>query len=319
MPAVSRAVDAQLDKRQIQVLVTNDYAIASVASVHLPTVLYTDAIFPFEYGANEHPWLEGISPLGVWSEHQIVRRALRRVSLAAFASEFARNEALKYGIPRSKTTVWPYGANLDTPPGPNVAASRNLYKVLEKGRIDILFVGKFWDMKGGPITLEVARGLQAQFRDSHVHVVGCEPPGIAEKDFVTVHGYLDKRLEGDGLELDKLYRNCDVLIVPSRAEGYGVVFAEAAAYGLPSLAYDTTGVATAVRHRHSGILLERNADASDFVSVILDWYCDPSSYDALCAGARAHFENFTNWDRAAKAILGEISEISAMETGMSAA
>ena len=46
----------------------------------------------------------------------------------------------------------------------------------------------------------------------------------------------------------------DILLLPSSIEGFGIAFVEAASYGLPSLAFDNTGVSTVVKMGKVGFL-----------------------------------------------------------------
>jgi len=68
-------------------------------------------------------------------------------------------------------------------------------------------------------------------------------------------------------ELDELYRNCDVFIMPSRfgcwngrwrGEGFGIVYVEAGALGIPTIAYDCGGVTDIVKSGENGILVKQN-------------------------------------------------------------
>lgn len=54
-----------------------------------------------------------------------------------------------------------------------------------------------------------------------------------------------------------LYRRASVVAVPSRREGYGVVCAEAMAYGRPVVACSVGGLVDLVEHETTGILVER--------------------------------------------------------------
>jgi phosphatidylinositol alpha-1,6-mannosyltransferase len=69
----------------------------------------------------------------------------------------------------------------------------------------------------------------------------------------------------DRNELESLYRLADVFIMPSRfgfwdrswrGEGFGIVYLEAAAFGLPSIAYDCGGATDIIRDRKNGLLVE---------------------------------------------------------------
>lgn len=78
------------------------------------------------------------------------------------------------------------------------------------------------------------------------------------RDSVTFLGNLS------AIELDAEYRSAQVFVLPTRArdgdasegEGYGIVFAEAAAYSLPAVAGDSGGVAEVVKDRKTGWIVK---------------------------------------------------------------
>lgn len=66
-------------------------------------------------------------------------------------------------------------------------------------------------------------------------------------------------------ELENLYRECDLFVMPSRfgcwngrwrGEGFGIVYVEAAALGIPSVAYNCGGVTDIIESGMNGILVE---------------------------------------------------------------
>ena len=96
------------------------------------------------------------------------------------------------------------------------------------------------------------------------------PEPIGEKT-VRVHGPLNKSVDQEKELLISLFRNADVLSYQRVREGFVIAVLEAAAFGLPVVAYDTIGVNTAVRHGETGILLNLGASAEDFADVICGW------------------------------------------------
>lgn len=68
-------------------------------------------------------------------------------------------------------------------------------------------------------------------------------------DIVNFYGYCPRE------ELPKLYNNADIFILPSLAESFGLVFAEAMACGLPIIGAKTGGIVDLVL-KENGILVE---------------------------------------------------------------
>jgi glycosyltransferase involved in cell wall biosynthesis len=108
--------------------------------------------------------------------------------------------------------------------------------------------------------------------------------------------FLDKTQAADRVALAALYREATLFFLPTRAECAGVVFSEAAAFGLPIVSTDTGGVATAVRDGVTGRLLPLAAGGAEYARAIADLLADPVALTRMRAAARAAYESRLNWD-----------------------
>ncbi len=296
---IAAAAATALGEVDCDIVLTNDYAIAAFLRVEKPVVLFTDEMFPARYRDNLHPWHAGLLPISALCTQYVLRRALRRAAFVVLASQWAVEQAGRYGVPGLSPKLMRVepGANLDEPPCAAIAASRSLSRARQKEHLEVLFVGnRDWRLKGADIAINVVKILLDRGVPAKLHLVGAAPPGELEQEVFQIHGVIDKhRAPG---ELEALYESCDVLLVPSLAEGFGIVFAEAAASGLPSLGFRTMGVETAVRHGESGILLPLGAPAESFADVVMGWLHRPVQYQRLAASARRFYESTVNWPTA---------------------
>lgn len=298
------------EEAPFDVLLTNDAALAAYTPTERPIVLYTDAIFPPRYRDNRHPWLENLSAPSVRACQTVHRRALSRVSLACVASRWAAEEARAYGASGgAPIVVIPYGANLDPPTAELGEKRRDRWRSAPTLPLELLFVGRDWRLKGGELAVAVRHELERRGIAARLHLVGVEPQGDVDRRGIVEHGLLDKAVAAEREKLAELYARCDLLLLPTRAEGFGIVFAEAAAFSLPSLACKTTGVETAVADGQSGILLALDADADAFADVIESWYRRPERYRQLVSGARQHYESTVNWPTAVARLCREIEAV----------
>lgn len=71
----------------------------------------------------------------------------------------------------------------------------------------------------------------------------------------------------DDDRLAQLYSACDVVVVPSRQEAFGKVAVEAMACGTPVVAFNGTGLASAITHKTTGYLA-RHGDVPDLAAGI---------------------------------------------------
>ena len=196
-----------------------------------------------------------------------------------------------YGADPDRIRVIPYGANLrEIPDDPGVR------DVAPDAPCRLLLVGANWAIKGGEIALDTLAALQARGIAAELTVVGSAPATPREMSGLTFIPFLDKSRAEDRARLDALYRAADFFILPSRCECYGIVFCEAAAYGVPSLASRTGGIPEVVREGETGHTLPLSADGDAYADRIAALRADRESYRALRASRRA-FESRLNWDR----------------------
>jgi glycosyltransferase involved in cell wall biosynthesis len=95
----------------------------------------------------------------------------------------------------------------------------------------ILFIGKDWERKGGPLLLEAFRLVLRSRPDATLTIVGCSPP--VREPGVRVLGFLDRDRPADATVLHDEMAAATVFCMPSYWESTGLVYLEAALYGLP--------------------------------------------------------------------------------------
>jgi glycosyltransferase involved in cell wall biosynthesis len=88
----------------------------------------------------------------------------------------------------------------------------------------------------------------------------------------------------------------DFLILPTRNEAFGIVFCEAAAFGLPVITTHTGGVPEVVRDGENGYVLPVEARGESYAQMIADIYQNEQRYLHLVQSSRGAFEERLNWD-----------------------
>ncbi len=108
-----------------------------------------------------------------------------------------------------------------------------------------------------------------------------------------------------GADLDRSYAAADLLVLPSRAETYGMVVSEALARGLPVIAADVGGVAEAIGHGAAGIrpgLLVPPDDAAALGAALRAWLGDAELRRRLRGAARERRQTLVRWSTTASAV-----------------
>ncbi|MCF8026402.1 MAG: glycosyltransferase family 4 protein [Desulfobacteraceae bacterium] len=122
----------------------------------------------------------------------------------------------------------------------------------------VVMLGRLLRQKGIPEFIEVARRIKKDWPQSRFVLAGEEDPmhpdavtaeWVQEQSFVEYLGRLS--------DVQPLLARADVLLFPSYyREGLPRVVLEAAATGLPTVAFDVPGVREAVQHNETGYLVE---------------------------------------------------------------
>lgn len=182
------------------------------------------------------------------------------------------------------------------------------------------------DPDADPVVLSVARLVPRKGIDTALEAVALLVPSFPRLLYVVAGSGPDQeRLErraaalgitsrvrflGDVPEdtLPRLYSAADVFVLLAReeqehdeVEGFGIVYTEAAAAGLPVVAADTGGVSDAVRGDETGILVPP-ADSVAAAHALRRLLEDPDLRREMGANGRRLVETYYNWDRAAREV-----------------
>ena len=106
--------------------------------------------------------------------------------------------------------------------------------------------------------------------------------------------------------LPGLYRDADIFVMPVREdqasiEGFGMVFLEASASGLPVIAGRSGGAVEAVRDGETGILIEPD-NVDQLAAAILELFINKEKRIRLGNAGRIWVETEMNWDQTAARI-----------------
>jgi glycosyltransferase involved in cell wall biosynthesis len=197
--------------------------------------------------------------------------------------------------------VIPFGPNLVNPP--SLPAVLERIAARSRSECRLLFIGYDWERKQGPLVVKVHRELMRRGIPSHLTIIGCEPDLDRNRKGITVLGLLNKDVPAEEVRMKEELAKSHFLVVPSRAECYGMVYAEASAHGIPSIACNVGGVPTVVRPGRNGMLFEPEAPAAELADFIQNQWSDADAYAAMARNARHDYDDRLNWPMAVERLL----------------
>ncbi len=297
----ARVTAEALERHKPQAL----FSIASQCLIYLPDFYKGPPIPTFLFSDSAWmAWLEIYkgyypAPLGATRFAARERVAARRATGLIYGSEWARQDAVRrFDVPPERVQVQPLGAAWV--PAQDEAAIETAVRDRPKDRLDLLFLSKEWERKGGPLALAIARGLKASGRAGKVclHVVGTqaslEQPGDAE--LVRSYGMLRRNISEEAATLRRLLLHSHFLVVPTLAECFGLVFAEAQAFALPPVARAVDAVPSIILDGTTGILQPKEDGPEPYIQRMLGLIDgDRSAYTDMALSGRKHFRERLNW------------------------
>jgi glycosyltransferase involved in cell wall biosynthesis len=275
--------------------------------VHLLRDGHFDTVFSFLVHANsvaaaasvavgDVRWIQSIQTTQPWPRwHWIAQRMAARPadavvvpsrSVAVCAHEWAH-------VPAEKIVVIPNAIDLA-----EFALARSPVPQQDPRPYPVTFLGRLDPVKDLPTLIEAIKRVDAASSNAvHLHIYGQGSDrervekAIAQhqlKDRVTLHGATDRpqtALAESGL-----------LVLPSLAEGFGLVLIEAMAAGVPVVATGVAGISDVVRPHETGLLVPPSNPAA-LASAIRQIVEHRELRQRLIAAADADVRERFTWDR----------------------
>lgn len=121
----------------------------------------------------------------------------------------------------------------------------------------ILFVGREFDRKGGPVLLEAFRRVRAAVPNARLLIAGPKTLDVQEPGLEFL-GYLRKSDAAEAAQLSAAFAEADVFCLPTRHEPFGIVVLEAMFNGLPVVATDIWAIPEMVINGETGFTVSRD-------------------------------------------------------------
>lgn len=120
---------------------------------------------------------------------------------------------------------------VSAPPGVGIQGDSESLAARDWTKRRVLFIGRSWEHKGGPTLVRALEQVRLDLPNIELVVVGCRPRRLPP--WVTVRGPLSITNPGERDLLVKELCEAVLFCMPSRSESTGIVYMEAASFGLP--------------------------------------------------------------------------------------
>jgi glycosyltransferase involved in cell wall biosynthesis len=243
----------------------------------IPHFIYTDHT---HLENRNYPVPQAATPLSLtWAEME--KGAYHNARLVfTMSRNISRSLISEYGCPAQRVKCVYAGSNVSAGMSGHIDNSRFRAK-------NILFVGVEWERKGGPVLLEAFRMLRRTHPDARLTVVGCAPQ-ISEAG-VNIVGRVPLA------EVAEYYRAASVFCLPTLNEPFGLVFLEAAAFGLPVIATRIGAIPEIVINGKTGYIVEPQ-NAPELAARLDDLLRDPLRAEQFGAHGRRWVRRRYSWE-----------------------
>ena len=251
-----------------------------------PSIFYTDATFQIMC---DHHW-HNLSEKEKNESIDLEKKGVNKATLNIMASQWAINSIINdYGFNPQKSFVLEFGANIDfcdiVPNEPYT-----------NGRLNVFFSGVNWIGKGGDIAVDTVLNLRKMGIDAHLIIAGVKriPGKYKHYGFIHCVGFLNKNNPESYKKYIECWKKSHLLLLPTQAECAGIVFCEAAGFGIPAYTYLTGGTGNYVVDGVNGRTFAPKTQASAIAKKMKE-DIDTGNFKRFHEGALELYETKLSW------------------------
>jgi len=235
----------------------------------------------------------------VWGPLSWLRRVgLRRMDRVLCVSRFTRDRLVeRHHVKEEKTILFPNTARI---PRPDKNGSPE--RLEARTSPVILSVSRLWPeerYKKIDRVIEAMPSVLKSVPDAVYEIVG-EGGDRPRLERLARQLGVDKHVVFRGalteVQLKARYERCDVFILPSLGEGFGIVFLEAMAYGKPCIGADAGAIPEVIENGRTGLLVKPDS-ASDISEALVRMLKDAGLRCSMGRAGRERFMSLYSMER----------------------
>lgn len=230
------------------------------------------------------------------------KTAIKNATYVIYSSDYMRRLAsTEYSeCDKEKFLTIPFGLNMNAVPD-------TIPTKTYTDKLNLLFVGRDWERKGGEKVLSALQILVNWGYDVQLTIIGANPEQARNVCNIRIIEYVNKSSESDQAMYFEILSKAHFLLLPTKADCTPMVIAEANAFGVPAITTNVGGIATLVKEGKNGFLLNIDSTANEYANLVHKVFSDKKLYLDLSNSSRKEYEDRLNWTIWAERII---------ETGM---
>jgi len=239
--------------------------------------------------------LEGLSGSPASEAIEVQKEIFDNCVAIFVASQWVKDSIVReYGIEPGRVHITGLGGALSGEV--DIANKRHTF--------NILFMGRDWRLKGGPMAVEAFRIVRRHEPRAQLTIIGCEPAPACPN--VRIVGRLDKMDPVQRSRMTDAFRDATILCVPPRFDVYGFCYLEAQYHGVVPVTFAGQGRSESIRDGITGLLVkDRTAEA--LAEAILKLLRDHDMTRRMSLAGYEFVREQCTWERVAKTIVQVIS------------
>jgi glycosyltransferase involved in cell wall biosynthesis len=287
-------VKKKINNLNYDAIIVTEPALLSFIESKKPIFIWTDFVFSTYY--NHYFSDKKIHDETIKDGNFFERKSLKKSSRIFLTSKWAVNDASKYyKIPLSKFSVIPFGANIE-----NIPSKKKIIKKIKDKNFSIcklITIGVHWDRKGIEKAVNLTKTMNNFGQPTKLYIVGARPPaGYVLPSNVEIFRFLDKNVPEDRRKLFELLYDSHFHVLFTKAEGCGIVFAEASSFGLYSITHNVGGVGGMISNNINGFKFDVKKDNLKKISKhIINIFQNKKYYLEKSLSSRIEYDNKLNW------------------------
>ena len=231
------------------------------------------------------------------NQYRTIHAAAGILTLSSYAADSIARD-FKY----DRSNIFPIGAGAAVSFSKPPSLTTQRYK---KG--EILFVGRDWLRKGGPLLLEAFAIVKTTVPHATLTIVGPDNNPAPSQPGVNFVGFLAKDDPAQREHLESLFLESSVFCMPSVCETWGLVYSEAAMAGLPIAGFREWALPDIVEDGKSGLLSEERSPEA-LARSLIRLLSDPAMAASFGREGIRYVSEVLSWPAVADRLLYAVSE-----------